>query len=108
MTLSGGRHPLLVRMLQELLQVVRHLRVEDVEELVPGRTPVLRIDGREVGADDRVLLHLWPECLDGKLVILRNVDVVDLGLHEELLIPGEDVLEEVIVDGTFRRQIALN
>ena len=83
-------------MLDDLLQVVGHLRIHDVEKVVSGRTPVLRIDRREVLHEVCILVHLRPERLDGYLVILGDMDVVHLLLFEELLIFSEHCFEEVL------------
>ena len=45
-----------------------------------------------------VLLELGPEFIDGELVVLRYMDVLDLVLLQQLLLIGEHGLEEVLVD----------
>ena len=83
-------------MVEDLLEIVWHLRVHDVEKVFAWRTLVLRILGGEILHEVGVLLHLRPERLDGDLVVLGDMDVVHLLLFEELLIFCEHLLEEVL------------
>ena len=82
--------------------------VEDVEEVLPRRALVLRILGGEVLGEVGVLLEVGPEAADGELVVLRHLHLADLLLLEELLLAGEHVLEEVLVDDGLVGQVELN
>ena len=105
--LARRGHPLLVGVLHDLRQVVRVQRVEDVEEVLPRRTLVLRVLVRKVRQEDGVLLELGIERLHRQLVVVRDLDRRDGRLLVELLLPGEDVLQEVLVDEAFGRQVEL-
>ena len=94
-------------MAQDLGEVVRVQRVHDVEEVLAGRPLVLGVVVREIGVEDRVLLELGEERLDGELVVLGDLDLLDLQLLEQLLLAAEDILEEVLVDEALRRQVEL-
>ena len=58
--LTFGRHPLFIGMDHDLLQVVRIQGVENVEEIVSGRTFVLRILRGKVLQELRVLFKIRP------------------------------------------------
>ena len=92
---------------EDLLEIVWHLRVHDVKEILAWWSLVLRILGGEVLHEVGVLLHLRPERLDGDLVVLGDVDVVHLLLFEELLIFCEHLLEEVLGHALLFGQVKL-
>ena len=108
LVLTFSTHTLLIGVFEYLGEVVGQLGVNNIEEIFSGRAPVVWVHGGKVRHDDRVLLHLGPERLDRKLIVMGYMDVAHLVLHEELLPSGEDVLEEIMVDGCLRGQVALN
>ena len=108
LVLAFSGHTLLVGVLEYLGQVVGQLGVDYVEEVLSGWAPIVWVHGGKVRHDNGVLLQLRPERLDRKLIVMRHVDVAYLVLHQELLPAGEDVLEEIMVDGCLRGQVALN
>jgi hypothetical protein len=59
------RVPLLICMIQDLLQVVRIQGVEDVEEVISWWSFAGWVLIREVRHEDRVLLELRIQCFDG-------------------------------------------
>ena len=82
--------------------------VEDVVEILARRTFALRELVGEVLGHLLILGELWPERLNGQLLIMRHLDDGDVCLLEELLLVGEDLLEEVIVDGIGWWQVELD
>jgi hypothetical protein len=42
-----------------------------------------------------------------QLVVVRDFDLIDLGLLEQLLLAAKHVLEKVLVNGRFIRQVVL-
>ena len=105
---ASRRHPLLVRVRHELLEVFGVESVEDVEKIFPGRPFVLGILGGEEGHEDRVLLHLGPEAAHRQLVVHRDLDSFNLGLLHELFLPREHLPQEVLGHNGFVRQIVLH
>ena len=105
--LTLGRHPLLVGVVHDLLEVVRIQGVEDIEEVLARWSLAGWVLVRKVGQEDRVLLELRIELLDGELIVVGHVDVLHLDLLEQLLLADQDILEEVLVDEALRRQIKL-
>ena len=57
-------HPLLIRMDHDFLEVLRIQGVQDVEEVLSGRSLVLRPFGREKRGESRVLFELGPDVAD--------------------------------------------
>ena len=104
---AGAGHPLDVGVVHDLAQVLRVDGVEDVEEVLPRRPLVLRVLGREVLHELGVLLELGPEAPDRELVVMRHLDVVDVGLQNERLLAREDLLQEVVGDQVLIGQVIL-
>ena len=95
-------------MLHDLLEVLGLQRVEDVEEVLARWALTCWIGVREVFHEIRVLLEMRPERLYGQLVIMWAIHLLDLRLLHQLLLAGEDVLEEVLVDDVGIREVVLD
>ena len=85
------------------MEEVRLHRVEHVEEVLSGRSFALWKDVGEVLGDLGILSKLWPQGLHGQLIVVRHLDEDDLILLQEFLLPGEDLLQKVLVDVDLRR-----
>ena len=72
--------------------------IHDIEEVVSRRPFVLGVDTREIRGEFRVFLEVRPEASDRQLVIMRNLDEVDIGALQQLLVTCQDILEEVFID----------
>ena len=105
--IAGRGHPLLVGVVRDLRQVLWVQRVEDVEEVTARWAFVLSKVVREVLSESRVLREGRPELFDAQLIVSRHVDGGDGLLQEQLLLVGEDRLEEVFVDDTLVREVEL-
>ena len=105
--LALGRHPLLVGVRHHLREVVRVDSVQHVEKVVTWWALAFRVLVREELHHLRVLLEHREDGLDAELLVLRHLDVGDLGLLEQVLFAGEDCLEEVFVDRGLVRQVVL-
>ena len=103
--LDTGSH--LVRVFDDLLAVLGLKRVQDIEEVLPGRQAALGVLVGEVEHELFVLLHHRPEVGDAELIIQRGGDTYDVTLLQELLLAGKHELEEVDVDGVLRRYVQL-
>ena len=103
-----GRHPLLVGMLQDALKVLRLKGFEDVEEVLPRRSLPSRICIREVHHELGVLLKIRPQRLHRKFIVVGDGHLLDLALLHQLLLSGEDILQEVFVDDIGFRQVILD
>ena len=95
-------------MVEELLKVLRFHAVEDVKKIVPGWSLVLWINVGKILHEFTVLLEIRPQCFDGYLIVLRDMDVVDLLLLEQLLLLCEHEFEEVLVDASLIGQVKLH
>ena len=62
--LAAAGHPLLVRVLHDVLEVLRVQGVEDVEEVLSWRSLILCEFSREKRRESRVLLELGPDVAD--------------------------------------------
>ena len=82
--------------------------VEDVEEVLARRALACGIGVGEVAGELGVLLQLGPERLHRQLVVVGDGDVLDVGLLHQLLLPAEDVLEEVLADDALVREVVLH
>ena len=76
--------------------------------LLLGRPLVLPIRVRKVLEEMLVAGERGEELLDGNLVVLRRRDLVDLALLEEVFLAGQDLSEEVLVDGRLVREVVLH
>ena len=81
--------------------------IQYVEEVLSRRPLAFRILVWKVGEKVRILRELRIEISNGELVVLRNFNLVDLLLLEQLLLACEDLLEKVLIDDRFIRQIEL-
>ena len=106
--LAVDGHALLVGVGEHLLQVVRVERVEHVEEVLPRRPLVLGVLVGEVAGQQVVLGELGPEAPDGQLIVVRDLDVADVFLPDQLLFVRQHLLEEVLVDRGRRREVELD
>ena len=95
-------------MVEELLKVLRFHAVEDVKKIVPGWSLVLWINVGEILHEFTVLLEIRPQCLDGYFIVVRDMDVIDLLLLEQLLLLSEHEFEEVLVDASLIGQVKLH
>ena len=105
---TAGRHPHFICVANYLLQVLWVHGVQDVKEILSRRTLAF---GPIIGEEDDELLVLRqarPQILDGKLIILGDIDVVHVLLLEQQLLIGEHLLQEVLVDLGLGRKIVLD
>ena len=105
--LALGGHALLVGVEHDLREVVGVDGVEHIEEVLSGWAFADWVFVREVAVHVRVLLEFGPERLHGELVVVRHLDGDDLGLLQQVLLAGEDVLQEVLVDDALVGQVEL-
>ena len=84
-------------MFHDLPKVVRLLSVQDIEEVVPGRTFALGVRVREVAHEDGVLRHERVDVLDAQLLIMWDFDVPDLVLLVQVLLSLDHLLQPVFV-----------
>ena len=91
----------------DLLQVFRVQGVQDVEEVLSGRALVLGVLGREELDEGGILLEVGPEIPHGELVVEGDFDVLDISFLEQLLLVGEDLLQEVLGDDALVGQVEL-
>jgi len=94
--LALGGIALLVGVSNDLCEVLRMNRVQDVEEVLPRWPLALRVPVGEELQHLRVLLELRPESLDGELLVLLDRNLVDLRLLQEVLLSAEDLVEEIL------------
>ena len=94
-------------MIEHLLEEVGLNRVQDVEEIVPWRALACGKDVWKVLSDVGVIAELWPQRLDGDLVIVRDLDARHGLLLHQLLLAHEDLLQEVFVHMRCWRQVVL-
>ena len=92
----------------DLLQVARLERVDQVEEVLPVRHAALRQLLREVPHELLVRLEHRPQFDHGELVELRHGDPFDLVQTQKRLLVREDLFEEVFVEHPVRRQVQLH
>ena len=82
--------------------------IQDVKEVLSRRTfafgPIIREEDNEL----LVLRQARPQILDGKLIILGDIDVVHVLLLEQQLLISEHLLQEVLVDLGLGRKIVLD
>ena len=104
---TGRGHPLFVGVVRDLRQVLWVQRVEDVEEVTARWAFVLSEVVRKVLSESRVLREGRPELFDAQLIISGHMDGGDGLLEEQLLLVGEDRLQEIFVDLGLRRHVVL-
>ena len=99
---------LLVRMLEQLSQVVAMDGVDDVEEIVAVWHATLGQFRREVPPDLLVVLHHRPDLDDAQLVVEGHADALHLLQWQEGLLASQHFLQEVLVHHPLRRQVRLH
>ena len=95
-------------MLQDLLEVFRLQRVEDIEEVLPRWSFAGRIRIRKVLSEVGIFLKMRPQGLNRKLIVVWHCYPLDILLLHQHLLAGEDGLEEVLVDDVGFGQIILD
>lgn len=106
--LALASQALLGGVLDDLLQVVRLQRVEYVEEVLSWRSLAFRVLVGEVALKDRVLSHRRVDVLDTELLVVWHFDEDHVRPLEQLLLPGEHLLDEVLGHDRFVRQVELD
>jgi hypothetical protein len=91
----------------ELLEVIGHSGVHDVEEVLSLREPSLGQFIREMPHEVGVLLEMRPQFCDWKLIIVRNIHHFDLTHRHELLLTRYYLPEEILVAHQLGRSIEL-
>ena len=102
------RVPLVVCVLNNLLQVVGLESVKQVEEVLPIRHTSLRQLLWEVPHELLIRLKHRPQFDDRKLVVLRNRDPANLIQTQKCLFFNQDLFEEIFVEHPVWRQVQLH
>ena len=76
--LVDSTHPLFICVAQQFGEVLRLDRVQDVEEIFPGRSLSNGVLLWKVLGELRVLVEHRPQVLDREFVVVRNSDGLDL------------------------------
>ena len=95
-------------MVHDLLQVLGVEGVEEVEKIFPRGPFIFRIGRGEVPHELGILFEFGPEPSHRKFIVMGDLDMFDRGLLHEVLLAGEDLLEEVLVDHGLVGQIVLD
>ena len=107
-SLSLSGHALLVGVVQYPIQELWIQRVEYVEEILPRRPFAGRILIGEVTAQEIILGELRVEVLHREFLVVRYLDVINIGFLDQLLLISEHLLQKVFVDQGGRGQIELD
>ena len=102
-----SRHALLGGVVHYLVEVVGLLGVQDVEEVVSRWSLALSILVREVAHEECILFHQRVDVLDTQLLVLGHLDVPDLVLLVEVLLPLDHLLQPIFVADALVRQVKL-
>ena len=102
-----GLEALAVGMHDDLGDLVWEDRVCHIPEVLPLALATLRIDVREVGFHLVVLEQLRVHGLDGDLVVLPQLHMLDLLLTKQMLPPCNDSLHIILGDMLLREDIEL-
>ena len=99
---------MLVGVIHDLLQVVRVLGVEHIEEVLPWWSLPSWVLVREARHQVGVLLEHGIEGLHRELIVVWNLDESDFELLQQLLLPSEHGLEEVLVEDGLVGEVKLD
>ena len=94
-------------MIKELLEEFRVQRVQDVKEVLSWRPLADRVLVREVSDEEVVAGELRVQVLHRQLLVVRHLDVGDVLLLDQLLLVGQHLLQEVLIDQSCWRQVEL-
>ena len=94
-------------MVDALLQILRVQSCQDVEEILARRAFVLIVPVRKILLERRVLLEHRIDPTDRELLVVRDLHVHHLAFLHQLLFPGQNVLDEVLVDHSLVGQVVL-
>ena len=95
-------------MVHALLQVLGVQGGEHIEEVGSWWSFIFGVLVREERLELGILLEHRVDVPDRQLVVMRDLDEGHIRLPQQLLLAREDILEEVLVDNTFIRQIILH
>ena len=95
-------------MVNHLPQLISRHGVEDVEEEGAVDLPALAHLVRHIRLDALIILVGLPDLGHVDLFIEGHSNGLDLGPVEDLLLPGEEELQEVLVDVADRREVVLH
>ena len=90
-------------MAHHLLQVVRVNGVQDVEEVLARRAFANGVLIGEVLRELWVFTELRPQALDRELIVVWNRDLLHLHLLQQMLLAGQNVFEEILIDDVLIR-----
>ena len=82
-------------------------RVKDVEEIFTWWTFACWVFIGEILSKLNILLELWPQVLNGELIIVRHRDLKYLSFLHEVLLARKHILQEVFIDDILIGQIVL-
>ena len=88
-------------MIDAFFKVFCIIRGQDIEEILSWRPFILRILIREVHHELGILFEHRVNVIDRELIVVRNGDVLDCPLLEQMLLAREHVLEEILVNYRF-------
>ena len=94
-------------MFHDLLQVVGLLGCKYVEEVRSWWSFALRVLVRKVKSELGVFFHEWVDVLDAELLVVRHLDVPHLVLLVQMFLALDYLLQEVLVQDAFVRQVEL-
>ena len=94
-------------MTHALLQILTLQGVEHIHEVATRRSLAYWVFIRKIGLEDRVLLEHRVDITNTQLVVGRHLHVADILFLEELLLAGQHLLEEILVDYRFIWKIVL-
>ena len=100
-------HALFVGVLYDLPKVIRLKGRQDIEKIVPWRTFSFgKLIGKELH-EPFVIFHHRENVLNTELLIMRNVNMLDFFLLEQMLLSLYDLLHEVLMKDGLVREVKL-
>ena len=106
--LAFGCVALFLRVSNQLLQIFALQGVQNVEEVIPVRSPALGHLGGEEHLEILVVFHHGPKLDHWQLVVERNTDSFHFGELEQSLFVHKDILEKIFVQHMLRWKVKLD
>jgi hypothetical protein len=94
-------------MIHHLGEILGMNRVKDIEKILTRWTFAGWVFVGEVLCELNILLELWPQVLNGELIIVRHRDLKYLSFLHEVLLARKHILQEVFIDDILIGQIVL-
>ena len=99
--------PLLLSMFDQLMKVLSHTSVQNIEKVIPRRDSALGHLVRKMHHEVGIFLEMRPEVAHRELIVVRDIHSLDGFPWKQLLLSTNNLAEEVFVAHQLGRSVQL-